>query len=267
MTSHDSLSVEATELRRDILELAHATQSPHVGGALSCVEIMTTLYAGVMRLDPWDSRDILIFSKGHCCMALYASLMRRGLVAKPDIYEYFKDDGIFAGHPQRGAAPGIEVSTGALGHGLSIGVGWAHAFALDDSDRRVFVVMGDGECQEGAVWEAAMFANGLAGHRLTVIVDANRLQYQVRPSDICTAEPLAEKWRAFGWDVQECDGHDTSALLQCLDRDSDAPRVIIAHTTKGMGVRDFEDSPISHGAPITDERFATALADLAGQVA
>ena len=259
----NSLQTEAAGLRRDILELAHATQSPHVGGALSSVEIMTALYERVLRLDPWDTRDIMILSKGHCCMVLYCALMRKGLVAKPDIYEYFKDEGIFTGHPQRNAAPGIEVSTGALGHGLSIALGWAKAFRFAGSDRRVYVVMGDGECQEGAVWEAALFASRLAGDRICVVIDANGLQYQVRPDDICAAEPLADKWRAFGWHVTECDGHDADALSTCLEQQADGPRVVIARTIKGKGVQDFENQTISHGAPVTDARLETALAELA----
>lgn len=245
-------AVAAHNIRQAVIELSHATQSPHVGGALSCVEILASLHHGVMRMSPWHQRDILIFSKGHSCMTLYCSLSQLGRISYQALYSYLKDGGALAGHPQRNSEIGIELSTGALGHGLAIGVGWAKAFAAQGSDRRVFVIMGDGECEEGSVWEAALFATKLADGRLTAIIDTNDLQYQVRPGDICTLAPLVPKWRAFGWSAVEVDGHCVKQLMKAASRKSTEPKLIVARTVKAKGIAALQDRPESHGEPISD---------------
>lgn len=258
------LSATAKNIRKSIIEAAHRAQVPHVGSALSCVDILTTVYFDYLRLDPWCERDIFIMGKAHAALSLYCTLTERGLMAQETLLSYCQDNGTLPAHLDRFAAPGIEVSGGSLGHGLSIGLGMAHGFKLKNEDRRVVVLMGDGETQEGAVWEAAMFAPKLGLDNITAIIDRNNLQGYGRATEICTFEPLAAKWEAFGWHVQEINGHDHEAIGNALTEDSHGkPRIIIANTVKGKGVSFMEDQLIWHYYLVTEEHKKLALEEIA----
>lgn len=249
----DDLKPWGKEIRKKIIKMVNRANSSHVGSALSIVEILIALYFRIMKLDPqkpsWDRRDRFILSKGHGCTALYVVLSSRGFFPESDLDLYYRDGGKLAGHPIKDSAPGIEASTGSLGHGLSIGVGMALAGRRDQKDYRVFVLLGDGECNEGSVWEAAMCA---AQHRLgnlAVIVDHNQWQGLGRVDEITFLKPLADKWRAFGWGVRETDGHDLKKLIELLEDlpfEKDRPSVVIAHTVKGKGVTFMEDQLAWH---------------------
>jgi transketolase len=240
----------AAWVRCQILERIAAAGKGHIGGSLSCADILVALYqGGVLRYRPgdpaWTDRDRLIFSKGHAVEALYAVLCQAGFLSLETLESYGRDGGILGGHPDRNI-PGVEVSTGSLGHGVSVGAGWAIAARRQQQDFLTFVLLGDGECYEGSVWEGAQFA---AHHRLAnlvAIVDRNR-QITVDDTEDCNAfEPFADKWRAFGWEVREVDGHSFPALLDALrdvrSRSSDRPLVVIAQTRKGKGVSFMESA-------------------------
>lgn len=259
-TTNQDMPEIAKRIRRSIIELAHVSQGPHVGTALSCADILATLYFQVMDLDDWDVRDIGILSKGHGAMSLYATLAERGIIDKELLNGYCLNDGTLPAHLDRFAAKGIEVSAGSLGHGFCIGLGMAYGFKKSGSDRRVFAVVGDGECQEGSIWEGALFAPAMNLDNFSVIVDYNNLQGYGRPDDLCSFHPFADKWRAFGWHVVEVDGHDHAALKQALTEATDGkPRAVIARTTKGKGVSFMEDQLVWHYYLVTEEIRAKAL--------
>ncbi len=235
----------ARELRATIVRTIAAARVGHIGGDLSVVDILATLYLGVLRVRPdqpaWPDRDRFILSKGHCAVSLYVVLARAGFIPQELLREFARPLSPLSPHPNRSKVPGVEANTGALGHGLPFGAGCALAARMDGSARRVFVVLGDGELQEGSNWEAAM----LAGHQrlanLTAVVDRNGLQQGARTEDTNRLEPLADRWRAFGWEVVEVDGHDHAALLAELTRPpGDRPRCVLAHTVKGKGVSFME---------------------------
>jgi transketolase len=259
----------ALALRRHVVNLAADSPGAHVGGSLSVVEILTALYFGeVLRIDPGDpaadDRDYLIFSKGHSSAAFYAALAERGFFPVAELDTYKRPGSRLAGHPHRGI-PGVELATGSLGHGLPVGVGLAMAGKHDRSGHRVFVILGDGECQEGSVWEAAMAA---AHHRLDnliAIVDRNGIQEDGPTEEIMALEPFAAKWEAFGWSVLDVDGHDIGALLhamQTLPAVDGRPTVLIARTVKGKGLSLSENTNAWHYGKLTAEQKATALAEL-----
>jgi len=258
----------AQELRRNVVQTIAAAGIGHVGGDFSVADILTTLFFGVLRLDPnqpqWPERDRLVLSKGHCAASLYSALAMRGFIPRALLSEFAKPLSPLNGHPNRRKVPGVEANTGALGHGLPFGVGCAIASRLAGAKWRTFVITGDGELHEGSNWEAAM----AAGHRglgnLTAIIDRNRLQQGARTEDTNRLEPLADKWRAFGWDVFEVDGHDHAVLYDTFTAPpSDKPRCIIAHTVKGKGVSFMEDRVEWHHKVPTPEQVAKALAELA----
>lgn len=257
----------ADDVRGSILDAIGAAKAGHVGGDFSVADILTTLFFGVLRIDParpgWPERDRFILSKGHCAAALYAVLARLGFFPTEELLTFMKPLARLNGHPNR-KIPGVEANTGPLGHGLPIGVGSAIAARLSDTPWRTFVVLGDGELQEGSNWEAAM----AAGHRglssLTAIVDRNHLQQGARTEDTNRLEPLADKWRAFGWDVEEIDGHDHSALLRTLSVAPAArPRCIIARTIKGKGGSFMEDRVEWHHKVPSPEQITQIRAELA----
>lgn len=252
------------EIRRTIITLAHSSKSPHVASALSCVDILNILYFKKLVLDPWDRRDIFILSKGHAAMALYATLAERGIIDRKILDGYCKNDGTLPAHLDRFTVKGVEVSAGSLGHGFNVGLGMAYAFKKKNNGRKVYAVIGDGETQEGSVWEGALFAPKLGLDNFTAIIDYNNLQGYGRAKEICHFEPLKAKWEAFGWCVLEAAGHDFGDLTRCLDADPQGrPKVIIACTTKGKGVSFMEDKLIWHYYIVTDEVKERALAELA----
>lgn len=260
--NNPSLAAIANSIRQQILWMAFRSGGPHVGSALSCTDILTTLYHGLLRLEPWEERDIFILSKGHASMALYATLASRGIMPGQLLESYCRDGGL-PGHLDRQTGFGIECSAGSLGHGFSIGLGMAAGFKASGCSRRVFALLGDGESQEGSVWEGAMFAPRLGLDNFTAIIDYNNLQGYGRPREICSFEPLAEKWMAFGWDVATVDGHNHGELLSALQvQGTGKPRLIIARTVKGKGISFMENELIWHYYIVTSEIRERALGEL-----
>ena len=261
---------KAMSVREKILKMANRSKGAHVGSCLSVVDILTYLYFKELRIRPedtlWEDRDYFLMSKGHGAMALYAVLAERGVIDEKLLKGYMQEDGTLPAHLDRFSVPGIEVSAGALGHGLSIAVGIAHGLKLRSKKNRVFVLMGDGECQEGSVWEAAMLAPKLKLSNLTVIVDLNDLQGYGRPSELVSFYPFAEKWKAFGWEAVEADGHNFDSLRSAFTRAdrSSLPSVIIAKTVKGKGISFMEDELKWHYFIVTDEHLSAALMELKG---
>ena len=257
------LNETAKKIRRTIIEVAHRVKSPHVGCCLSCVDILTALYFAKMKLDPWKDRDIFILSKGHASLVLYSTLAVRGIISEETLNGYYKDDGILPAHLDRFSSKGIEVSSGSLGHGFNMGLGMAYGFKKNKDARQVYALMGDGETQEGSIWEGALFAPKLLTDNFTAIIDYNNLQGYGRAREICHFEPLRDKWEAFGWNVFEIDGHNFKELTQALDAPSEGkPKVIIARTVKGKGVSFMEDQLIWHYYLLTDELKERALKDI-----
>lgn len=245
-----NLKERAAILRQDIFTTALAGKTGHIAPAFSCVEIFAALYfGGILKYDPMKisaDRDRVILSKGHACLALYAALANAGFFAREELLTFCCSGSRLGGHPKLGDITGVEASTGALGHGLSFGIGIALAGLLDSIDYHVYVILGDGECQEGSVWEGAMSAPALGLKNLTVVVDHNKLQAMDRLNNIVEIAPLADKWRAFGWQVEEVDGHNLEELLSAFNGHQSAPKAIIAHTVKGKGVSFMEDVPLWH---------------------
>lgn len=257
------LEVSARNIRRTILDLANRSGSPHVGSSLSCVDLLTSLYFSEMRLEPWEDRDIFILSKAHAAMSLYATLAERGVIAHEVLDGYYRNGGTLPAHLDRFTIPGVEASGGSLGHGFNIGLGMAYGLKKQGTGRRVFVVIGDGESQEGSIWEGALFGPRLGLDNFTAFIDYNNLQGYGRPCELCAYEPVADKWRDFGWTALEVDGHDHEAILAALAADHEGrPKMIVARTTKGKGVSFMEDQLVWHYYVVTDEHCDRALEDL-----
>jgi transketolase len=257
-------------MRCHIVKMFKAAGHGHFGGSLSCTDIVASLYfGGVLRVDAgnpsWPDRDRLIMSKGHGAPAVYAALVERGFCPAGWIAEYERLGAHFSTHPNMHMIPGIDMSAGSLGHGLSIGVGMALAARMDRKDYRVHVVLGDGELNEGMVWEAAMSAGKYALDNLVAIVDRNSLCVGGRTEDVMPLEPLGDKWRAFGWRVHSVDGHDIASIIDTFSRARETrglPSVIIAETVKGCGVSFMAGKREWHGHPICDAEFQNAMAEL-----
>jgi len=254
-------------IRRTILDTVHRTKSPHVGPSFSIVEALTALYFRFLRISPETSgdpeRDRFILSKGHACPALYATLAERGFMTGEDLQKFAVNGGALEQHPNIDIGRGIELSTGSLGHGLSVGAGMALAAKAAAKRYRVYVMLGDGELNEGSVWEAVMFA---AHHRLAnlvAIVDQNGAQALGDTKDILDLDPLGDKWRSFGWDVVEIDGHDFAQLFGALGlEDGGRPRVIILRTIKGKGVSFMENELLWHYRPPDETEYRLARKEL-----
>jgi transketolase len=250
--------------------MTHYSKSSHVGSCLSIADILSVLYFKVLKVDPRHpgkhTRDKFILSKAHASAALYAVLAERGFFPKSYLEKFCVNKGQLPGHLDKEAVPGVEVSGGSLGHGLSIGVGMALANIRDRNPGKVFVLLGDGECNEGSVWEAIMLAATLRLCNLTAIVDYNRLQGFGRTNEVINQENMAERWRSFGWAVFEADGHDLQGLERSLKRSCKRPKVVIAHTTKGKGITFMEDRLEWHYKSPNDEQCAQAMEELDGTI-
>jgi transketolase len=264
MKTHDTveLSKTAAILRSRIIETSSKTGTPHLGSCLSCVDILTALYFSVLNIDPAnpkaENRDRCILSKGHGAMGLFHVLAARGFYSLSDLDSYGQDGGVFAEHPPTPEhLAGIEAATGSLGHGLPLGLGMAMAGRIQRHDYKVYAVLGDGECNEGSNWEAAMLASAQRVSNLCVIVDFNKWQATGRSQEVMALDPLVDKWKAFGWNAVEVDGHDFKQLLGALSQFPNAnekPTAIIAHTVKGKGASFMEDDNNWHyRIPTADE--------------
>lgn len=255
------LTAKAKLVRRDIVSMVTEAKSGHPGGSLSATDILVTLYFAVMNVDPHaphdPDRDRFVLSKGHAAPVLYATLAEKGYFSKEELMTLRKIDSRMQGHPDMKAIPGVDMSTGSLGQGLSAANGMALAAKIDGSSRRVYAVLGDGELEEGQIWEAAMFAAHYKLDNLTAFVDFNGLQIDGPVSEIMSPLPIPEKWRAFGWNVLEIDGHDITAIydaIQTAHTVKGKPTMIVATTVKGKGVCDMENVVDWHGkAPSKEE--------------
>ena len=264
-----TLSVIAREVRKDILKMTSAVNSGHPGGAMSATDIIVTLYYYKMRHNPedpkWEKRDRFVLSKGHVCPALYSVLARTGYFPFEKLNEFRRIDGDLQGHPDMRKTPGIEISTGSLGHGIGAAVGIALALKLDKSDSRVYCMIGDGEAQEGSVWEATMAASHYNLDNLCVILDNSNLQIDGPVDEIMSIYPMMEKWRAFGWHVIEINGHDFGEIKAALDEADTVkykPTMIVAKTVKGKGVSFMENRAEWHGKALPPDLLREALKEL-----
>lgn len=272
-TDHDvqHLKETALDIRHDILNMIYKAKAGHPGGSLSAVEVVTALYFHVMNIDPqqpdMEERDRFVLSKGHACPVLYAALARRGFYDVKELDTLRQYHSILQGHPDMNKVPGVDMTAGSLGNGLSVGVGMALSAQMKGQDYMTYVMLGDGECQEGMVWEAAMAANHHHLKNLVAIVDCNGVQINGWVNDVLRVEPFADKWRAFGWSVIEIDGHDMHQVLTALHdaRTMRAPTVILARTVKGKGVSFMEDNSAWHGAAPNADQMAQAIKDIEGE--
>ena len=258
------LKEKAKNIRQNILRIANSSGGPHCGTALSCVDILSVLYFDTLKIDSFedDNRDIFILSKGHGAMALYATLYEKQYLSKNDFFSYYQNDGALPAHLDKDSNKAIEVSSGSLGHGLPQALGFAYSKKLKNLDSNVYVLMGDGETQEGSVWEAAMLAPKMGLDNLTVFIDRNNLQGYGRPSELVSFEPIDEKFRSFNWDVYRVDGHNVDAIKRAIDTKNDKPKMIICDTIKGKGVSFMEDEMKWHYYIVTDEFMNDGIAEL-----
>lgn len=263
------LEQRAKQIRRDSLEMIYHRQNGHPGGSLSAAEILAVLYFHKLKVDPlnpeWDERDRFLLSKGHASAALYAVLARKGYFPISDLPHWGELDCHLQGHPDRLKTPGVDMTTGMLGHGIAIGAGLAMAARMKANPSRVYVLVGDGECQAGIIWEGAMTAAKYGLQNLYVIVDKNEVQLDGPVQQIMPLEPFADKWRAFGWAVEEINGHNVAEIVQALDRADGIvgrPSVIIAHTIKGKGVSFMENDARWHGIAPNTAQYEQAAREL-----
>ncbi|GFE56452.1 transketolase [Geobacter sp. AOG1] len=260
------LEEKARQLRVAIVKTLHASQSGHTGGSLSAIDMVTALYFHKMRHNPtdpaWEGRDRFVLCKGHAAPAQYVALAEAGYFPREDLMMLRRLGSHLQGHPDSKGTPGVEVCTGSLGQGLSMAVGMALGLRLDQRDNRVYALLGDGELQEGQVWEAAMAAAHYKVDNLCAMVDANGLQIDGEVTKVMNVNPIADKFRAFGWQTLEIDGHDMAAILAALDQAETlkgGPTVIVARTVKGKGVSFFENKAAYHGVTPSDEELPRAL--------
>ena len=264
----EDLISKTRDIRRHILNITAEANSGHPGGSLSAVEILTVLYFSLLNINPkepqWVDRDRFILSKSHACPVLYAALCESGFFPKKELKSFRSINGLLQGHAHI-KTPGVDMSGGSLGQGLSFGVGVALSAKLDSKRYYTYVLLGDGECDEGQIWEAAMSATHYKADNLTAIVDRNRIQNDRSTDQVMQLEPFVEKWQAFGWHTQEVDGHDIAALVAALNKTKeikDVPSVIIANTVKGKGVSFMEGNPAFHGKAANKEELIAALKEI-----
>lgn len=262
----------AHRIRKHALEMTSRGKSSHIGSVLSMAEILAVLYARILNVDPDapddPERDRVILSKGHGGAGIYAVLAERGFFETEKLKDHYQNGSIFSGHVSHKGVPGVDLSTGSLGHGLGVATGMALAAKRAQEDWRAFVVMSDGECDEGSVWEAAMFAGHHRLSNLVAVIDYNKIQSLAPVAETLALEPFADKWHAFGWTVQEVDGHDTAALETALKMTPDEqgrPKVVIAHTTKGKGVSFMENTVLWHYRTAQGDELEAARAELAAR--
>ena len=269
-TSISKLKQIAIELRKSAITMIYEAQSGHPGGSLSAADIVTALYFKEMNIDPtnpkWEDRDRFVLSKGHVCPILYAALGKLGYFPKEYLHKLRQEGSILQGHPDMKKLPGIEISTGSLGQGLSVANGMALNAKIYGENYRVFAMLGDGEIQEGQIWEAAMTAAHYKLDNLCAFLDHNDLQIDGNVSQIMGIEPVADKWRAFGWNVIEIDGHNFEEIFSALDKAKECkgkPTMVVAKTVKGKGVSFMENVCGFHGVAPTIEEKDKALTELA----
>lgn len=263
------LSGRAYEYREQVLRMVYERKSGHIGGAFSIAEVLTALYFHHLRLDPanphWPDRDRLVFSKGHACAMLYTVLAHRGFFPVDELGTFRSLNSRLQGHPEPAKTPGVEVAAGPLGHGVAIGAGMALGARLEGSQRRVYVILGDGELNAGVIWEGMLVAAKFGLSNLTVIVDYNGVQQTGSTAKVMPTEPIVDKWASFNWHVTEIHGHNMADILDALDLTDEVhgrPSVIIARTTKGKGVSFMENAHEWHGAIPTGDQFRLAQAEL-----
>jgi transketolase len=258
----------AHRVRRHVLDMTTLGKSSHVGSALSIVDILAVLYGHVMNYDPINpksaDRDRFILSKGHAGAAVYATLAEFGFFNPSRLKEHYQNGSIFSGHVSHKGVPGVELSTGSLGHGLGVATGMAMAAMRKNRSHRVYALLSDGECDEGSNWEAILFAAHHRLHNLTVAIDYNKIQSLAPVAETLALEPFMDKWCAFGWHVEECDGHDHGELLTAFRAANDArqPGVVICHTTKGKGISFMENSVLWHYRSAQGEEYEAAKSEL-----
>ena len=249
----NNLKLKSLDIKKDILRLAAYAKEGHCAPALSIADILTALYFHRLNIDPknpeWENRDRFVLSKGHACQALYVALHHAGFFDEKKLYTFLQPDTGLAGHPFRGGAPGVEVSTGSLGHGMSVSIGLALAAKMDNKKYHIFVLVGDGESNEGIVWEAALAAAHYNLENLTLILDRNNYQCDGFSDNVMKLDPVEDKWKSFGWAVRGCNGHNLEELANLLDIvpfESNKPSAIIARTIKGKGVYFMESNADWH---------------------
>lgn len=263
----------ATTLRREIIKMTHGAKSGHPGGSLSACEIFTALYFKEMRIEPnnpkWEGRDRFVLSKGHATPVYYATLAEKGFFPKEELAKFRKIDSMLQGHPDMKGIPGVDMSTGSLGQGLAVANGMALSAKLDNKDYRVYALIGDGEIQEGIIWEATMLAAHYKLDNLTVFLDHNGLQIDGFNKDVMNVEPIDKKFEAFGWNVIKIDGHDFNQIFDALDnskKSKDKPTIIIAKTVKGKGISFMENQAKWHGTAPDAEQAQKAFTELGGEM-
>ncbi|KPK42268.1 MAG: transketolase [Omnitrophica WOR_2 bacterium SM23_29] len=252
----------AQEARKLIIEVACRAKTPHIGSSLSCVDLLVALYFYELKVDPknWKQRDIFVLSKAHAELALYTILTIKGIMSRKKLINYFQDNGTLPAHLDRITNRGIEVSTGSLGHGFNIALGMAYGYKIKGDKRRVFTLIGDGESEEGSIWEGALFAGKLKIDNFTAIIDYNNLQGYGRPREICYYEPVIDKWKSFGWEICRIDGHNFSQIIKAFKTPHKGkPKIIVADTIKGKGVDFMEDKLKWHYFIVTEELKQKAL--------
>jgi len=260
----------AKNIRKDIITVSYLHKVPHLGSCLSIVDILTVLYFKYLNISSdnlnSENRDRFILSKGHAVPALYQVLKAKSILTSDELKDYGSDGSYFAEHPPASGIDGIEAATGSLGHGLPIGLGISLSLDIKELDAKTVVLLGDGECNEGSVWEAAMMASSNKTKNLIAIIDFNKWQATDRSKEVLSLDPLSDKWESFGWEVYECDGNDTKSLIKVLDKifnsDEKKPKVLIAHTVKGKGISFMEDDNNWHYRTPNKEEYENAMLEM-----